>query len=235
MKKKDKKDNCCNFRENIKKLLYYLKKDEIDYLEENHECVHYNKNAYIYRENDYPVGLICLAQGKVKIVKSGVAGREQIIRLAKPVGFIGYRALLADEVYRASAITLEPSQVIIIYKEPFFKVLKTNSDLSLQIIKYLASELGFSNSRCVTLTQKHIRGRLAESLLILAETYGFEDDGNTINVSLTREDLANLSNMTNSNAVRTLKQFEDENIIKINGRKISILDFSKLEKISKLG
>ncbi len=99
----------------------------------------------------------------------------------------------------------------------------------------MATELGFSNSRCVTLTQKHVRGRLAESLLVLMETYGLEEDGITIGAYLSREDIASLSNMTNSNAIRTLRQFEQENVIAIEGRKIRIVNLQKLERISDLG
>ncbi len=103
------------------------------------------------------------------------------------------------------------------------------------ILKSLATELGFSNSRCVTLTQKHVRGRLAESILVLKDTYGVEDDNKTIKALLSREDLASLSNMTNSNAIRTLSTFAQEKVIEIDGRKIKILDLHQLEKISELG
>jgi CRP-like cAMP-binding protein len=107
--------------------------------------------------------------------------------------------------------------------------------LSLSIIKSFATELGFSYFRTVTLTQKHIRGRLAESLLFLKDTYGLEKDEKTIKVYLSREDIANLSNMTTSNAIRTLSAFSSEEVISIDGRKIKILDHAKLERISDLG
>ena len=86
-----------------------------------------------------------------------------------------------------------------------------------------------------TLTQKHIRGRLAESLIFLKDTYGYEDDNKTIKIYLSREDVANLSNMTTSNAIRTLSTFAQEGVISIDGRKIRILDLPKLERISELG
>jgi CRP-like cAMP-binding protein len=105
----------------------------------------------------------------------------------------------------------------------------------MDIIRKMASELGFSNTRTVSLTQKHIRGRLAESLLFLKDTYGFEDDNLTIKVYLSREDLANLSNMTTSNAIRTLSTFAGEDVIELDGRKIKILDLKRLERISELG
>ena len=96
-------------------------------------------------------------------------------------------------------------------------------------------DLGIADERTVNLTQKHIRGRLAESLLFLKESYGLEEDGSTLSIYLSREDLANLSNMTTSNAIRTLSQFAAERLITIDGRKIKIIEEEKLKKISKIG
>ena len=102
-------------------------------------------------------------------------------------------------------------------------------------IKELAKDLGISDARTVNLTQKHIRGRLAESLIVLKENYGLEEDGATLNIYMAREDLANLSNMTTSNAIRTLSCFANEKIIVVDGRKIKIIDEEKLKKISRFG
>jgi len=226
---------CHNIIDNQMSVFSVLSKDEKEQLKKNSTCTYYKKGDIIYKEGDKPNGLICLSKGKVKIFKEGIGGREQIVRMAKPVGFIGYRALFAEQNYLASAEAIEDSVICTIEKETLYKVLRSNSDLSLNIIRSLASELGFSNNRTVTLTQKHIRGRLAESLLFLKDTYGFEEDGSTIKVYLSREDIANLSNMTTSNAIRTLSTFASEKIIALDGRKIKVLDLKTLEKVSELG
>ena len=100
---------------------------------------------------------------------------------------------------------------------------KENAELGLFFIRQLSIDLGISDERTVNLTQKHIRGRLAESLLFLKDTYGLEEDGSTLSIYLSREDLANLSNMTTSNAIRTLSNFATEKLIAIDGRKIKII------------
>lgn len=196
---------------------------------------HYRRNEYIFKEGDKPSGFMMLVTGKVKIFKEGVGGREQIIRLSKPMGIIGYRALFSGEDHIASAVTIEDSVISNTTLEFIVNKALKNSEFALNVIKKLARELGFSNARTVTLTQKHIRGRLAESLILLADKYGFENDGATLKVYISREDIANLSNMTASNAIRTLSTFANEKLITIDGRKIKILDFYKLERISKLG
>ncbi|OQX97868.1 MAG: Crp/Fnr family transcriptional regulator [Bacteroidetes bacterium 4572_117] len=225
-------ENCIDSKASIFNL---LADDQKQILFNYHSCTSYKKGEIIYKEGDKPSGLICLSKGKVKVIKEGVGGREQIVRMSKPIGFIGYRALFAGDHYISSAVAIEDSQICIIEKDALFNVIRKNGDLALAMLKQLAIELGFSNERTVTLTQKHIRGRLAESLLFLVSTFGYEDDKKTIKVYLSREDIANLSNMTTSNAIRTLSGFAHENVISLDGRKIKILELDRLQKISTLG
>ncbi|OFX19308.1 MAG: Crp/Fnr family transcriptional regulator [Bacteroidetes bacterium GWA2_31_9] len=227
--------NCESYFDNKRSIFYTLSPEEKKQLSKNISSSFYKKGDIIFKEGDKPSGLICLAEGKVKIFKEGVGGREQIVRLARPIGFIGYRALFAEENYNSSAVALEDSFACIIDKDSLFRVLHNNNQLTMTILRTMASELGLSNSRTVTLTQKHIRGRLAESLIFLKNTYGFEEDGHSLKVYLSREDIANLSNMTTSNAIRTLSSFASEKVISLDGRKIKIMDLSKLERISDLG
>ena len=102
-------------------------------------------------------------------------------------------------------------------------------------LKELSSLLGLSVERTMNLTQKHIRGRLAEALLLMKEKYGVEEDGMTLAVYLSREDLAHLSNMTTSNAIRTLSAFAQEGVIAIDGRKIKFINVDELQTISDRG
>ena len=98
-----------------------------------------------------------------------------------------------------------------------------------------SKDLGISDERAVSLTQKHRRGRMADSRLFLKDTYGVEEDQCTLSNYLSREDLANLSNMTTSNAIRTLSNFAAEKLIIIDGRKIKLIEEEKLKRISKIG
>jgi len=221
--------------ENSKSIFYLLNEDEKEELQHHISISHYKRNEFVFKEGEKPVGFLLLIEGKVKIFKEGVGGREQIIRMARPLGIIGHRALLSEESHIASAVTLEESLICTVSSDFIFNYALKNSDFSSVIIRKLAEELGFSNLRMVTLTQKHIRGRLAESLLLLKDKYHFENDGTTLKVYLSREDIANLSNMTTSNAIRTLSTFAIEKVIAIDGRKIKILDATRLERISKLG
>ncbi|MDR1517956.1 MAG: Crp/Fnr family transcriptional regulator [Dysgonamonadaceae bacterium] len=204
-------------------------------LRESSRIVSFKKNEMIYFEDDYPKDMMCLFKGKVKIFKSGVGGRSQIIRMVRPVQYFGYRAYFANEPYITAASAFEACVVCMIPLEIVEQFLRNNGQLAMFFIQQLSADLGIADQRVVNLTQKHIRGRLAESLIFLKESYGLEEDGATINIYLAREDLANLSNMTTSNAIRTLSTFVDERVITIDGRKIKIIDEDKLRKISRIG
>jgi CRP-like cAMP-binding protein len=155
--------------------------------------------------------------------------------MIKPIDYFGYRAFFANEPYVTAACAMEQTIVIQIPSAKIIELILRNNRLALFFIRAMAKDLGMADIRIVNLTQKHIRGRLAESLIFLREKYGLEEDGATINIYLSREDLANLSNMTTSNAIRTLSNFVSEKIISIDGRKIKIIDEEGLRKISKIG
>lgn len=212
-----------------------LNQEQRDFLANQFLIQSYKKNEVIHCEGETPTHMMCLLRGKVKVYKDGVGGRSQIIRMIKPVEYFGYRAYFASEDYVTAAAAVEPSIICQIPMTAITTLVSQNNGLALFFIKLLSIDLGVADERTVSLTQKHIRGRLAESLLFLKEGYGLEEDGSTLSIYLSREDLANLSNMTTSNAIRTLSQFAAERLITIDGRKIKIIDEEKLKKISKIG
>lgn len=221
--------------ESIPDLWQPLTEDQRAYLSQNFTIQKYKKNETIYCEGETPTYLMCLLSGKVKIYKDGVGGRSQIIRVIKDEEYFGYRAYFAEENFVTAAAAFEPCTLCLIPMPVIIRLIEENSELAMYFIKQLSKDLGVSDERTVNLTQKHIRGRLAESLLFLKDTYGLEEDGCTLSIYLSREDLANLSNMTTSNAIRTLSNFAAEKLILIDGRKIKLVEMDKLRKISKIG
>ena len=142
---------------------------------------------------------------------------------------------MAGDCHSTSATALEPSVLYYIEREAFLEVIQKNNRFCYAVLVAMSRDLGISETQTVNLTQKHIRGRLAEALLGLKKTYGYEEDGVTIAMYMAREDLANMSNMTTSNAIRTLSQFASEGLIFLDGRKIKLLNESELTRISRLG
>ena len=202
---------------------------------ENFTLHNFKRNQIIYAEKETPEYMWCLIKGKVKKYKEGIGGRQQIIRLIRPIQYFGHRAYFANEPYVSGAIAMEASEVGAIPMKVVSELIDRNRQLAWFFIHELSHNLGRSDTKIVNLTQKHIRGRLAEALALLIDNYGYEDDGETLNIYMSSEDLANLSNMTTSNAIRTLSAFVNERIIVVDGRRIKILNEPNLRKISKFG
>lgn len=212
-----------------------LTPDERQFIKNNYTIHHFKKNEIIHCEGDSPTHMMILAAGKVKVFKEGVGSRTQIIRMLKPGEHFGYRAIIANQNYNTNVSAFESSVVYMLKADIFLSILRHNNAFCYRFLEEIAFDLGASDARTVNLTQKHIRGRLAEALLLLKRNYGMEEDGATINIYLSREDLANLSNMTTSNAIRTLSNFANEHIIAMDGRKLKIIDEERLIKVSKMG
>lgn len=221
--------------EDLAELWTALTSDEKRIIAEKFRFERYKKNQIIYAESETPENLYCLLEGKVKLFKSGYGDRVQILRMYRPVQYFGYRAYFAREPYVSSSAAIEPSVLGIIPMSVVESIIKRNNDVALFFIHELSRNLGGSDTKIINLTQKHIRGRLAESLLLLADNYGYEGDGATLKIYISREDLANLSNMTTSNAIRTLTSFVSEKLILVDGRRIRIVNEPQLRKISKFG
>lgn len=212
-----------------------LTDDERKYVENNVQIVSFAKNDIIHSDGDESDCMYMLLEGKVRIYKEGIGQRLQIIRLLKPYDIFGYRACIAEGPYNSSASAFEDCVAYCLKREHFTYLVRKNGALCYAVMQMMARDLAIQEIKTVNLTQKHIRGRLAESLLLLLKKYGFEQDGKTIAMLMPREDLANMSNMTTANAIRTLSQFAQEGIISIDGRHIQITDETALEKISRLG
>lgn len=221
--------------EDLSEMWNALQPDEKRIVIDNFKYEHYKKNQIIYAEKETPEYLFCLLEGKVKMYKIGIGERIQILRLYRPVQYFGYRAYFAGEPYVSSAAAFEPSVLGIIPMNIVEQLIRNNNDLAMFFIHELSRNLGGADTKIINLTQKHIRGRLAESLLLLADSYGYEDDDSTLRIYMSREDLANLSNMTTSNAIRTLMTFVSEKLILVDGRRIKIINEPQLRKISKFG
>lgn len=221
--------------EDLSAIWTVLDTEERRLVAENFVVHNFKKNQIIYSQGEEAEYLWCLLKGKVKIYKDGIGGRQQIIRLYRPVQYFGYRAAFADEPHMSSACAFEASTLGSLPMSLVKEMISNNMKLAWFFIQELSHNLGGSDTRIVNLTQKHIRGRLAEALIVLRDNYGYEDDNATIKIYMSREDLANLSNMTTSNAIRTLSTFVSEKILLVDGRRIKIINEPQLRKISKFG
>lgn len=192
------------------------------------------KNEVIYEEGDMADWLYYLIEGSVTIFETYDRGPKRIIRMVSPNSIFGYREAFNNELCAHTAIANPNTKIAKVPMSIVFHLIWENSNFALVFIKDLADLLGLSLRHAAVLTQKNIRGRLAQCILRMKEKYGVEADC-TLPIYLSRENLAGMSNMTTSNAIRTLSAFVDEGLVAITDRRIRILNEEGLRRVSELG
>lgn len=214
----------------VNTLFSSLTKDELNILTFEKGCNFYKKGNIIYQERNRISGVYCISQGVVKLYKTGIDGREQIIRFAQKGDIIGYRSILSQELACTSAKVIDDAVLCVIPSSLFFNMVKENSDFSMRIIKLSLHELGEANKFIIDIAQKTVRERLAEVLILLKDTFSLDNE-RYLQVSLTREELANLVGTATESVIRLLSEFKSDKYIELNGRRIKILNVEALKKL----
>jgi CRP-like cAMP-binding protein len=209
----------------------HLTPDEIEILNFEKDFRQYKRGDILYQEGNRISGFFCINSGIIKVFKTGFDGKEQIIRFAKPGDIIAYRSVLSNELACTSAKVIEDCNVCFIPSEILIQFIKSNSTFSLELLRLACHELGEANSFITDIAQKTVRERLAEILLLLVHEFGLDDE-QYLNISLTREELANIVGTATESVIRLLSEFKSDKMVELNGRKIRILNKKGLLKIS---
>jgi CRP/FNR family transcriptional regulator len=221
---------CLDCRHRLLNVFSDLNTNEIQRLGSEKTTNIYKHNQILFYEGNHPSGLFCIFKGKIKIFKNGLEGREHIVRLAKEGDIVGYRALIGNEAYSSSAVAMEDSVVCFIPDYLFHEYLSKGGRLPAKIMELMFNELKRSERRAMELAQKPVRQRVAETLLLLGDFYGLNEDGRTVNSTLTRIDIASLSGAATETTIRFLSDFRDEHLIEFDGKKIILLDLEGLKR-----
>lgn len=193
----------------------------------------YRKGQIIYAQGSPCQGLHCIYQGKVKITKVAGDGKEQIIRLSTSGDIIGVCTLLSETTYLTSAVALEDCVVCLLPRQDVLALIQSNPQVAGALMKQLSQALNSSDERVLTMAYKPVRERLAESLLLLQDTYReSEADGEEFTIAISREDLASLVGTAKETTSRLLSELKEEGIIAAKGSTITILQTEKLMEIS---
>lgn len=231
MKNRDQIPPCDNCSHSSDSIFQHLNAEEQALVEREKVCNTYKRGSVIYHEGSRTNGFYCINSGVIKIFKTGIDGREQIIAFAKKGGIIGYRSILSSELACSSAKVIEDATICFVPGETLISLVKSNGNFSMAIMQQTCKELGEANSFITDIAQKTVRERLAEVLLNLKDIFDL-DQNNVLQISLTREELANIVGTATESVIRLLSEFKNDKLIDLNGRKITIVDIKALEKIS---
>jgi CRP-like cAMP-binding protein len=214
-------------------LFKHLSEKELQDISLNKITETHKRGSTLYMEGNRMRGFYCVRSGIVKIYKTGIDGKEQIIRFAKAGDIIGYRSVLSNEPACTTSEILKDSELCHIPAELLFKLVKSNGTFALEMMKLTCKELGEANAYITDIAQKTVKERLAEILLHLDDEFG-EDGAGILNISLTREELSNIVGTATESIIRLLSEFKSHDLIEVNGRKIKILDKPGLKCIANI-
>lgn len=188
-----------------------------------------DKGRLVFREGDEVKGIFFVYDGTVKVHKQWGEDKELILRFAKKGAIIGHRGLGKDLVYPVSGTAIEPTTVCFVELNFFEASLKVNHALLYQLMQFFASELKESERNMRNLAHMSVKGRLAQALLTLEEKFGTRENG-SLNISLSRQDLASFAGTTYETAFKMLNEFINEKAVEWDGKYIRICDKKLLEK-----
>ena len=205
---------------------------ELEMLSSQKSTHSYRRGQAIYQQGSKVLGLHCVHQGKIKLVRTGGDNREHIVHLVRSGEIMGYRALLAGGQYTCSAVALEDSVVCFVPRLDFIGLLQSNKQFSNAMLHLLASALGQAESQLLALAHKPVRERLASALMLLQQTYGSDNDKEHFSITLTRDDLASLVGTAKETVSRLLSEFREAGYIATRGSHLTVLNYERLVKIA---
>ena len=208
-----------------------LKEEEFARLNFEKSCAYYKKGTVVYREGSRLTGFYCVTKGIVKIFKTGIDGKEQIIRFAKRGEIIAYRSLLSQELACTTAKIIDEAVLCHIPYQALLFLIQSNWQFSHHMLQIVCRELREANDYITDIAQKSVRERLAEVLLLLKENFEL-DHHNTLQISLTREELANMVGTATESVIRLLSEFRQDRLIELEGRRIKFVNIPGLQKVA---
>lgn len=189
----------------------------------------YKKGQTLFVQGTHPFGLYCISAGNIKLTKTGVDGKESIVRIVHAGDILGHRSLFTDEDFGKTATAMEDTEVCFIDKKYILSLIEKNPSVALNIINKLSRDMGNAETKLSSLHQKNVRERLAELLLSLKATHGVKENNRwRIDLKLTREEMATMIGTANETLIRFMTEFKDAGIIEQEGKVLYIKDEEEL-------
>lgn len=190
----------------------------------------YKKGDCIFHEGELIYGIYFIQHGGVKVVTTSLHGREQIVRLAKEGQILGHRGL-GRTYYYFNSVALVDSLVCFVDNDLFYEACMNCPEFAVNLIFFYASELRRAELRVKYHAQMNIREKVAMAFIYSYEVFGMNPETKMLNISINRQDIADIAGTTTEQVTRQLSDFENEKLIARNKRKIIFLNIKGLEDI----
>ncbi|NNG10460.1 MAG: Crp/Fnr family transcriptional regulator [Arenibacter sp.] len=173
-------------------------------------------------------GLFFILQGKVKVYRTGINGREQIVRFATAGEIIGHRGFGTEEYYSIGAIALENTSLCYFSKDLLQQVLKSDPSFTYDLMLFYANELNKSEAKVKSISQMTVRERVIDTLLYLYRKFG--NVNGYIDLALSRREYADYAGTTEEQVIRIFSILKKEKLITAKGKRIGCPNIELLKK-----
>lgn len=208
-----------------------LNKDEVIKLANSKTTYTIKKGDPIFEEGEVTNGVFCVKDGVGKLSKLSANGKDQIVKLVKSGELLGQRSMISNEPANLSAKALDDMEVCFIPKSEIITFFNQNNQFSMNVMKTICEDLKDSDNHTVSLAQKTVKSRLAETLLYLYDTFG-ENKDKTLKIQLSRDELASMIGTATESCIRLLSDFKKLDVIDLVGKKIVLKNFIALKKMA---
>lgn len=207
-----------------------LSKEELVRISSCKTSMSLKKGDVIFDEGDILNGVYCIKEGICKLSKLSSNGKDQIVKIVVKGDLLGQRSLITGEATNLQATALNDMELCFIPKTEIVNDLLNNSKFSFDVLKEMARDLKEADNIIVTMAQKTVRQRLAETIIYIHDSFGTNPDG-TLSVLLLREDYASIVGTAVESAIRVLSQLKKEGYIVTMGKRIKIIDIEGLKRV----
>ncbi|CAG0976509.1 partial Cyclic AMP receptor protein, partial [Anaerolineae bacterium] len=200
-----------------------LEDETLDMISELGKNRMYEKDSVIFTEQDNGLALFIIVKGKVKVSRESDDGREVILTILADSDFFGEMALL-DGLNRSANVTaIEESELFIIQREDFLKLLYDHPEVSIALLQELTKRIRSADMKIKSLSLKDAEGKVATVILQLADDLGKIRQGVVEIEKLPfQHDLANMAGTSRETISRTLHSFAKKGLIELEGNKLRI-------------
>jgi CRP/FNR family transcriptional regulator, polysaccharide utilization system transcription regulator len=209
-----------------------LTEDELNRIDCHKASITYKPGEIIFKQGAPSNFFVCVTSGLVKLYIEHQNSRNLIIGLARPINYIFEPGPFVDQRHTLTAVACEETTTCLIDVGIMKDLIRTNSCFADEFIRKISLQALKLFNRISSGTQKHVYGKVADTFLYL---YPGVYNENPFNLSLSRQDLADMSGITKESLIRVLKKFRDDNIVNVNGNSVEIIDSGKLDFISRKG
>jgi CRP-like cAMP-binding protein len=210
----------------------FLEMEELERLYSLCSKANFAKGDYIFLECDSPHNLYIVSSGEVKLLKQTEDGRETIVEMAYEGEVFGEEAVFDGQPYPMTAQALSDVELLSVSRGDFFAFLRDNPDIALEIIAELAERLREAQNTIRALAMERVEWRIARILLILSRKAGVAGkDGVSIDLSLTRQDIADMAAATVETTIRVLSNFKKLGLVDTEKGKIILRDRNQLDSM----